>query len=337
MNNKSILRIVLSLVVIVVFTSCSEKKAETKVDEKVKIKVQKVNQIPVRQLAVFTANVEGDVVNQITPALPMRIKKIYVDVGSKVSQGQRLVDMDNSNLQQQQVQLETLERDYKRYEELLKVGGISQQQVDQMKAQLDVTETAVRNIKENTSLISPINGIITARNYDDGDVFASMPILTVQQLNPVKAVIHVSESYFPKVKQGMKVDVRLDTYPDEVFEGKIKLIYPTIDANMHTFTCEVEIPNKDMRVRPGMFARVTLNFGEISRVVVQDASVVKQSGSNDYFVFSVVNGKAVYNAVQLGQRLADKWEIISGINPGDVIVTSGQTKLVDGTAVEIVE
>lgn len=95
-----------------------------------------------------------------------RIRNIYVEVGSLVRKGQKLVVMDETNLSQQQTQLATLKRDYERYLELYKVGGISKQQIDQLESQIRVMETLVNNLIENTTLISPINGVVTARNYD---------------------------------------------------------------------------------------------------------------------------------------------------------------------------
>ncbi len=334
----NLFRFIPLLAIGLIYSSCQGKKDENvTVNEKIKVKVETAKLEKVQQTATFTANVEGEAVNQITPAIPARIKKIYVEVGDRVARGQKLAEMDNSNLNQQRVQLNNLEKDYQRYQELYQVGGVSQQQLDQLKVQLDVAKTAISNMQENTVLVSPISGIITDRNYDNGDVFAQMPILTVQQLNPVKALINVSESYFPQVKTGMPVDIKLDVYGEENFQGKVKLIHPTIDPNSHTFVCEIEINNPELRVRPGMFARVTMNFGESERVVVPDLAIVKQSGSNDRFTFIFSGGKVSYSKVEVGQRLNDKWEIISGINPGDEIITAGQTRLINGSEVEIVK
>jgi RND family efflux transporter MFP subunit len=244
--------------------------------------------------------------------------------------------MESSNLQQQNAQLVNLQRDYERYSELLKVGGIAQQQVDQIKTQIDVLTAAIKNIEDNTQLRSPIDGIVTARNYDNGDVFAQLPILTVEQLNPLKAIVRVSESNFTDVKVGMPAEIKLDVYEDEVFKGKVALIYPTIDAATHTFGVEINIDNWNTRVRPGMYARVSLNFGVKESIVVPDAAVQKQSGANDKYVFVVENGVAKYRKVELGQRLESNYEILSGLNEGDVIVTAGQSRLIDGSSVEII-
>ncbi len=318
--------------------SCSGKKddAENQQTEKVKVTTTVAQLKPVEKLSTYTANVKGDVINQITPAIPARIEKIYVEIGDRVSKGQVLVQMESSSLTQQNTQLENLKKDYERYTELLKVGAIAQQQVDQIKTQIDVLTAAIGNLQQNTQLRSPITGIITNRNYDNGDVFAAQPILTVQQLNPLKAIINVSESEFSHVKVGMPVDIKLDVYENENFTGKVSLIYPTIDASTHTFGVEVAINNSNMHVRPGMYARVTLNFGTGNSIVVPDMCVQKQAGSNDKYVFVVENNVAKRRNVELGQRLGDQYEILSGVSDGNIVVTSGQSRLIDGTPVEII-
>jgi len=324
----------------VLLVSCSGKKQEatTSNEEEVKVKVNTtIAQLrPVDELSTYTANVQAEVINHITPLMPGRIEKIYVNIGDRVGKGQLLVQMESTNLQLQTTQLANLERDYARYSELLKVGGIAQQTVDQVKTQIDVLKTNMKNVQDNTQLRSPISGVVTARNYDDGNVFAQMPILTVQQLNPLKAVINVSESNFTRVKVGMPVSLKLDVYGDEEFTGRVRLIYPTIDAATHTFGVEVAINNQSNRVRPGMYARVTLKFGVNNRVVIPDTAVQKQTGSNDRYVFAIENGVAKYQKVELGQRLGDHYEIISGVAPGQEVVTAGHTRLIEGTLVEII-
>ena len=321
-----------------ILISCGEKKQETVVSEDAKIKVKTIiaGSQNVENITTFTANVQADIMNQITPAMPGRIEKIFVEVGDKVTKGQLLVQMESSSLQQQNTQLANLERDYERYNELLKVGGIAQQTVDQIKTQIDMLKTAIKNIQDNTQLRSPINGVITNRNYDNGDVYAQRPILTVQQLNPLKAIINISESDFAKIKVGMPADIRLDVYDNETFSGKVRLIYPTIDAATHTFGTEVLINNTNMKVRPGMYSRISLNLGVRESIIVPDGAVQKQAGANDKYVYVIENGVAKYRKVELGQRLGANNEILSGLKENDVVVIAGQNRLVDGTKVEII-
>jgi len=339
MKTKNLFKL-LPLIGLIILFSCGKKKQEAAATAEAPKDTIKVNTAiarlqAVEQNAIYTASVQADVINKITPAIPGRIEKIFVEIGDRVGKGQVLVQMESSNLQQQRTQLANLQRDYERYNELLKVGGIAQQQVDQIKTQIDVLTAVIKNIEDNTQLRSPISGVVTARNYDNGDVFTQLPILTVQQLNPLKAIVNVSESYFSQVKLGMAVKINLDVYPNEEFTGKVSLIYPTIDAATHTFGVEVTINNPNLRVRPGMFGRVTLNFGTINNIVVPDAAVQKQSGANDKFVFIVENGIARYRRVELGQRLGSDYEILSGLHDGDVVVTAGQSRLIDGSPVVI--
>jgi RND family efflux transporter MFP subunit len=309
----------------------------TAADVRVKVHTTVARLQTVNDVSSYTGNVQADVINHITPTLPGRIEKIYVEIGDRVTKNQLLVQMESSNLQQQTTQLANLERDYERYRALLEVGGIAQQQVDQIKTQIDVLKAAIRNLEDNTQLRSPIGGVVTARNYDNGNVFAQQPILTVQQLNLLKVIINVSESYFTRVRVGMPVDIRLDVYGNEVFTGKVSLIYPTIEASSHTFGVEVTIQNRDMKVRPGMYARLTLNFGTVESVVVPDVAVQKQAGANDKYIYVVQDGVARYRRVEPGQRLGEQCEILSGIEPGDEIVTAGHARLIDGTPVQIIQ
>ena len=311
--------------------------AESEASQKTKVRVEAVRLVPVKQNATFTATVEADKVNNIAPAMGGRIRKIYVDVGSPVRQGQAVVAMDAATFSQQETQVATLKRDYARYKELFEVGGISKQQLDQAKTQLDVAETALGNLGENTTLTSPVSGVVTARNYDPGDVAGQLPILTIENMNPVKVKVNISESFYSRVTKGMPGDVQADALGEESFRGSVSLIYPTFDPVSHTFPVEIMVPNGDLRLRPGMFARVTMNFGTNERPVLSDKAVLKQVGSNDRYVFVEKEGKAVYTLVELGVRMDDKYEILSGLNAGDHVITEGHTDLVDGKEVEVVE
>ena len=323
----------------VLFVACSGKKEATgQAEEKTVqlVKVEKVVEQPIPQVVSYTATVEPYKRNLISSSLPNRIKKIYVEVGDHVKAGQKLVDLDRANLAQQKLQLDNLELEYNRVKELFAVGGASQQQVDQMRTQYETAKTSYENLDENTILVSPVNGVVTARNFDDGDM-ASGAILTVMQIQPVKVLVNVSESDFTKVKQGMPVDVNVEVYGDEKFNGKVSLIHPTIDASTRTFVTEINIPNTDSRIRPGMFARVNIDFGNVDRVVVPDRAVIKRSGSGDRFVYVYKDGKVSFNQVQLGRHIDNTYELISGVESGSMVVTAGHTRLKDGAAVKIAE
>ena len=321
------------------FVACSgQKETSEQVEEETVqlVKIAKVMEQAVPQVVSYTATVEPYKRNSISSSVPNRIKKIYVEVGDKVYAGQKLVDLDQANLAQQKLQLDNLELEYNRVKELFAVGGASQQQVDQLRTQYETTKTAYGNLDENTVLVSPVNGVVTARNFDNGDM-ASGAILTVMQIQPVKVLVNVSESDFTKVKIGMSVDVNVEVYGDEVFKGKVSLIHPTIDPATRTFVTEINIPNTDSRIRPGMFARVNIDFGNVNRVVVPDKAVVKRSGSGDRFVYVYKDGKVSFNQVQLGRHIDKTYELISGVENGAEVVIAGQSRLKDGASVKIAE
>jgi RND family efflux transporter MFP subunit len=220
--------------------------------------------------------------------------------------------------------------------ELFRSGSATQQQFDQLTSQVDVLHETVRNLAENTELHSPIDGVVTARTFDAKNIYGgAQPILTVMQVVPVKVLVNISEIYFPQVKTGMEVRVKLDVYPDKNFVGKINIIYPTIDRMSRTFNAEVTIANNDLSIRPGMFARVELNFGTLNHVVVPDLSVIKQPGTNTRYVFTVENGLARRHELQLGRLIGNQYEVISGVETGAQVVVAGQSRLLDQMPVKI--
>ena len=329
------------LLAVALLASCAgqgtSEQTNSESSQKKNVRVETVQMVPVDQISTFTASVEANQVNNIAPATGGRIRDIFVDVSSTVRRGEAVATMDDARFEQQQTQVATLRRDFERYEELFAVGGISRQQLDQARTQLEVAETALKNLEENTTLVSPVSGVVTARNYDPGDVAMQLPILSIENINPVKVMVNVSETYWSRVVKGMPVEVQADALGSETFSGKVSIIYPTIDPVSHTFPVEITVPNADLRLRPGMFARVKMNFGTRERPLLSDKAVLKQVGSNDRYVFVVKDGVAFYTLVQLGVRINDKYEIVSGLNDGDRVIVEGNRGLVDGTEVEVVE
>ena len=130
--------------------------------------------------------------------------------------------------------------------------------------------------------------IITDKYFENGELFSGAPntqvgkaaIVILQQINPLKVIISVSERYYPIVKKGMSAILTSDVYPGETFNGKIKLIHPTINAATKTFNVEIEIPNSNEKLRPGIFARIQLDVGKEEAVVISSSSLLVQEGTN---------------------------------------------------------
>lgn len=349
--NSKLFRIIPALMLPLLLGACSggEKKKEEQQEKKPLVKVETVESREVTQNGNYTATVEPFLINNISSSAPLRIKQILVDEGMLVGQGQKLVVLDDVNatayelqVQNAKANLANVEVNYNRAVELLKIGGGTRQNVDQMELQLvnaknalASAERTLRNARENTVLTSPISGVVTARNYDPGDMTGAQPILTVAKVQPVKIVINVSESELSKIRKGMHADITFDTYGDETFNGTVSMVAPTVDPASRTFGVEITMPNSDSRVLPGMFGRVKFSLGTAEHVVVPDRAVVKQPGSGNHYVYVYSNGKVSYNKVELGQRLDNSYELLSGVEPGSQVVVSGQGKLANGMEVEL--
>lgn len=290
----------------------------------------------VPQSDVYTANVEAYAKNNIAPQSPSRIQKIYVEVGDFVRAGQIVAKMDEVSLNQSKLSMANDSLEYSRIKKLYEQGGVSKSDFDAMELKYNVTRSQYQNLLENTILRSPVSGVITARNYDQGDMYGGSPIYVVEQITPVKLYVGISEMDYTRVKKNDTVTLTADALPGKTFTGRIARIYPTIDAATHTFTAEVNVANSDRLLRPGMYARVTVNFGSNHSIVVPDDCVVKQQGSGVRSVFVLQADNTVKEiVVTLGRHFGTEYEILSGIAEGDNVVVKGQASLKNGSKVNV--
>ena len=319
----------------------AEKQATTTKKESEKVKVQTLSNERIAKNLELSATLEGYETMNISPSITGHIEHIYVEVGSRVQKGSMLVRMDQTQLNTTRINLNSTKVELDRVTSLKASGSISEQVYDQTKAGYDQLVETERFQNENTFVRAQFSGIISAKNYEDGEMYTGAPILTLTQISRLKAIINIPETYFPLVKQGMKVDVRSDIYPDKTFPATIEIVYPTIDPSSHTFQAKLNIPNGSEKIRPGMYVKTTLALGQIDAIVVPYQSVLKLTGSNERYVFTNHDGTAHRVAVTLGQRFDDRIEIIpvipGDLKEGDQLVVTGQARLVDGSKLEIVE
>ncbi len=293
----------------------------------------------VPQESTYASTIQAYAVNNIMPQQGSRIRKINVEVGDYVQKGQVLAEMDRMQLAQLELQIQNDELEYERLKSLYKEGGVSQSDFETAELGYKVRKTNYENIKENTILRSPISGFITARNFDSGDMFSmSAPLFVVQQVVPVKLLVGISESEYTKVKKGDKVTLTVDALPGRSFAGKIERLYPTVDAATHTFKVEVNVPNTDKVLRPGMYARVTVNFGSQHNVVLPDQAVVRMEGTGQRFVYVLNTDETVsFVPVTLGRHIGSEYEITGGLAEGAQVVLKGQSTLKDGIKVNVLK
>lgn len=317
-----------------------DKAATTTKKEAEKVKVLTLESERIAKTLELSSTLEGYETMNIAPSITGHIEHIYVEVGSRVQKGTMLVRMDQTQLNTTRINLASTKTELDRVTALKASGNISQQVYDQTKAGYDQLVETERFQNENTFVKAQFAGVISAKNFEDGEMYTGAPILTLTQINRLKAIINIPETYFPKVKQGMKVEVESDIYPGEVFPATIEIVYPTVDPQSHTFQAKLNIPNNSEKIRPGMYVRTHLAVGEVDAIVVPYQSVLKLTGSNDRYVFMNDNGTARRVAVTLGQRYDDRIEVLpmeaDAIKAGDQLVVTGQARLVDGDKLEIV-
>lgn len=345
MNKK----LFLSALAVLALASCSTKEKTEEVDNRIPVKVTPIKSSTVQRTLSYSANLEANEQVFFAPTLAgTRIKKINVEVGDRVSKGQLLVEMDATNFTQQELQFKNIELEYNRAMKLMETGSISQQNYDAAVTKYEVAKTTLENLKENTRLLAPFSGVITGKFMEEGELYsggafggASKPaILSLEQINPMKAYVAIAENYYTEIKKGMKVELSSDIYKGRVFEGKVNIVYPTIDPKSRTFQVELLFDNKDEALKPGMYGTIEINVGQTEATVIQSVSVLKVQGSNDRYLFLIKDNKAKRVSVKVINRYEDKVEVLpldGEIHEGDMLVSAGQARLVDGSEVKVVE
>jgi len=320
-------------------TAASSEKAA------VPVKVSTLAKTKIARTIDYTATIQPFEEVNVAPSTPGRIDKIYVEVGDKVNKGDDLFLMDRTQLYQLKLQLSNLAKELSRLDTLLKSGSAKQQQYDQMKTQYDVTKTNVDFMEQNTLLKAPFYGIVTGKYYEDGEMYSGSPttstgraaVVTVMQVNPLKVNVSITEQYYPLIKMRMRAEITSDVYKNEKFTASVYRISPTINSATRSFIVELELPNRNDLLKPGMFVRVSMDLGEVETFVVPANTVLVQEGTNIRYVFIERNNVAERIEVTIGKRFDDQLEIISAnLKEGDKLVNEGQARLINGDKIEII-
>ena len=316
----------------------TEETTEERVERVEQVRTTVLHEQQIERVITVSTNLQGYITQNVAPSLTGKIEHIYCEVGDHVRAGQDLVRMDQTQYKTTKISFATLGIEKNRVEMLLKTGSATQQQYDQLESQYNSTKEQLDFLQTNTYVKAPFAGVIAAKYYEDGELYAGQPILILTQLDKLKALVAIPETYFPLLKPGMKLTLTSEIYPDQVFPATVEVVYPTIDAASHTFQVKIVIPNGKNLLRPGMYVTTTIGLGKANAIVVPYQSVEKLVGANDRYVFINENGYAKRVAVELGQRFDQNIEIIAPeIVDGVEMVTVGQHKLVDGVKLNVVE
>ncbi len=343
---KKILLIASIVTMSAIAVGCGSKTQTTAVVEEttpaVLVKTEAATLTEVAQTVDFTSSLEPNKKTFISPSMAVRIEDILVEVGDRVKEGQVLVQMDKNQFNQSQLQMKNAEINLARMQAVYEVGGMAKQNIDELETSIGVMEESIQNLEKNLQLRAPFSGVVTGRYNEVGDLFVmganrdgGVGILQIMQTNPLKAIVAVQEQYLPFVKDGMKVDIKADVYPDQVFTGTVSLVYPSIDPATRTFNVEIKVPNANSTLKPGMSSRTTFDMGARNSVVISDLAVQKQSGINERYVYVIKDGKAERRTVTLGRQVGDKIEVLSGVEAGEEVAVTSLSKLMNGTEVQV--
>lgn len=339
----------------------------------VPVNVKEVAPEYIAQKVQYLGDITGDPSVVVYPKLTDTMIDIYVENGSFVKEGTILATISDESVKSSVAQAEAaylsartqsgnVEVEYKRMAKLYKANAISDSQWDQIQMQRQVAIAGVKQAQAALDMAhtqlgyatikAPISGYVSNLAYQPGDLTTPQkPFATIHQTLTVKLTINVTEYDLGFIREGQRTEISVNTYPDIVFEGKVKTVSPVIDPMTRTAKVEIIANNKYERLKPGMFARINIithereNALTVNKSAVNKQTVLKSLNDNlredkvveTYSCFIVRDGVALDVPIEIGIESKTKYEVTGGLSNGDLVVVMGQNNLSDSTMVKIVE
>lgn len=310
--------------------------------------------VPVRMMQVQSAEVSDTVTATATlvpleqvmlrPEIDGRIASFSFREGQTVKKGSVIVRLDDAEqraaLAAADADLKLAENRFKRNEELARKGFISQQALDEARANLDIVKAKGQEVRvalSRTVIRAPFTAQAGLRKISPGAyVKKGDDIIELAVIDQLNLDVLVPEVYLPLVKIGQMVSVTVDALPGKTFTGRVFAMEPTVDLTSRGAMVRARIVNSGGHLRPGMFARVSAKLGSRPSALVVPEQAILPKGKQTY-IYKVVEGKANLTPVKLGRRSPGRVEVLSGINEGDMIVVDGLLKLKPDVPVAPVE
>ena len=287
------------------------------------------------------------------------VEKIYVEEGDRVKKGKLLIKIDDKDIQlevrssqkllyQTEVNLANIKKNYERMKNLFREEVITPYEMDEISAKKEAAEAQVEQLKAQVDLVkeklsackihSPLNGIVVKRFLDEGELITASsmmknePLLLIQDLSMVKVKVAAGEKGLREIKKGQRAIVKVDTYPDKVFSGKVSKIGSFIEPLSRTAKVEIRVENFNYLLKGGMFARAEIIIQEkMDALLIPDEALLKDGDKKKVFV--VDNNRAHIRDVKTGLKDSEKTEILEGLTEGEVVVITGSHRLKDGAKI----
>ena len=309
------------------------------VQQAVIVETAQVQEVPFARGITAVGSLRSDEAVVLRPEVAGRIDAINFREGSPVRKGQVLIRLDDSipraELEQARANLALAQSQHRRATNLHAEGFISQQARDEAASSLRVEQAAVALAQarlDKTAILAPFDGIVGLRSVSVGDYVAEgQDLAPLEAIDPLKVDFRVPEAYLTRVKVGQSLEVRFDALPGESRPGSVYAVSPLVDAGGRSVVLRAQVANDDAVLRPGLFARVQLLFGQDRALVVPEAALAP-SGPVQY-VYRVAEGRAERVEVTIGERREGRVEILAGLAPGDRVVVAGLQRITDGAPV----
>jgi membrane fusion protein (multidrug efflux system) len=329
---------------------CSNGKAKEKDSDAeaagvaVPVEVQPLRRAPIVAVYSGTAAIEAHEEAEVVAKVGGEVRQLFVEEGDAVRAGQVMARLDGDRLRlevaQTEANLRKLERDYKRQLELAQKGLVAQGTAENAKFDLDALRAAYDRARLElgyTEIRAPIDGVVSARHIKVGNTIApNDPTFRVTNLDPLVAYVHIPEKEFRKLAPKQSAEVVVDALGGDRFAGVISRISPTVDPKTGTFRARVEVQDPTARLKPGMFARVSIVYERRENALqLPRSAIVDADGTQSVFV--VADGKAAQTPVQTGLANNGWIEITGGLKGDEQVVVVGQGGLKTGTAVKVVD
>jgi RND family efflux transporter MFP subunit len=275
----------------------------------------------------------------IAPDVAAKVLKFAVKKGDYVYKDDLLAIMDSTQFVQAKAQYESAAKSYRRMLKLKETGTIDQQSFDQVEAGYITAKAAYKFMKGNSKVRAPFDGFITEKLKNAGEVYMPMSfsaagpaILRLVNIDNLKAKVQVSDRDIAKIKLTRNVIINTESYPDQQFMGRVSFISQEADLMSGTFTVEIKIDNKDRKLKPNQFVRLSIAIEE-----QKDALVIPKQAllKNSSVVFIVNNNIAERRAVTTGIESENEIQVVSGVSEGEMVITRGNVGLKDSTKVLI--
>ena len=348
---------VFMITMIIVFVNCSQSGGDTEEQVAIPVEIMEIGYGDVTQSLSFNGDIKAEVEVKVFAKIPDRIVSFAVDEGDYVKKGDAIANILATTIEQTARQAKAtknnMEAEYARAQRLRKENAMSQQQFDaiEMQAtQAGAAHASAQSMFNDAKVTAPISGIIGKRYYEAGDMASpAMPLVSVVQMNRVKITLDATEEDLGKLAVGQKAEIRVRSYPDEVFTGKVYRISPVLDAVTRLATVEILIPNADMKLKPGMFAKAVVMTGMLEHVlvvprhsVIESTSLIQQDGKDqvvrNFFVY-VVNdsNEAEQRKLDVTYVNHERIALSAGVESGERVVIAGQKNLRDGLPVMVAD